>query len=100
MPATGAVKLFALCLPLVAACAAAEPPTAELGAARGALDEAAPSAMQYAVPEWTAAQAKLGRAEQAFAGRDWRAARDLAEEAEVDAKYARALAEAERVRAR
>jgi Domain of unknown function (DUF4398) len=94
------VKAFALCLPLVAACAAAEAPTGELAAARGALDEAAPFAMQYAVPEWTAAQAKLGRAEQAFAGRDWRAARELAEEAEVDAKYARALAEAERVRSR
>ena len=56
--------------------------------------------MQYAVPEWTAAQAKLGRAEQAFTGHDWRAARELAEEAEVDAKYARALAEGERVGAR
>lgn len=100
MPVTAAVKAFALCLPLVAACAAAEAPTAELAAARGALDDAAPFAMQYAVPEWTAAQAKLGRAEQAFAGRDWRAARELAEEAEVDAKYARALAEAERVRSR
>lgn len=100
MPPTAAVKAFALCLPLVAACAATEPPAAELAAARGALDDAAPVAMQYAAPEWRAAQAKLERAEQAAAGRDWRAARELAEEAEVDAKYARALAEAERLRTR
>jgi hypothetical protein len=94
------VKPLALCLPLVAACAATAPPAAELAAARGALDEAAPVAMQYAAPEWRAAQAKLARAEQAAASRDLRAARELAEQAEVDAKYARALAEAERVRPR
>lgn len=100
MRPTGAVRAWALWLPLVAACAATEPPTAELAAARSALDEAAPLAMQYAAPEWSAAQAKLGRAERALASHDHRAARELAEEAEVDAKYARALAEAERVRAR
>ena len=96
MPSTRAVRALALCLPLLAACATGEPPATELAAARAALDDAAPLAMQYAVPEWTAAQAKLGRAEQAFASRDWRAARELAEEAEVDAKYAAALAQAER----
>ena len=100
MPPTRAVRAIALCLPLVAACATGGAPTAELAAARSALDDAAPLAMQYAVPEWTAAQAKLGRAEHALASRDWRAARELAEEAEVDAKYAAALADSERVRPR
>jgi len=52
--------------------------------------------MQYAVPEWTAARDKLANAERAYAGRDWRSARELAEQAEVDAKYAQALAERER----
>ena len=58
-----------------------------------------PVAHRYAQPELKLAQAKLARAEQAMTREDWRAARRLAEQAEVDARYAWALAESERVRA-
>jgi hypothetical protein len=94
-----AVGRIALCLPILAACAATEPPATELAAAKNAVDQAAPVAMEYAASEWTAAQDKLTRAEQAYAKQDWRVARQLAEQAEVDAKYAQAIAERERVRA-
>ena len=61
--------------------------------AKSAVDQAAPIALEYAVAEWSAAREKLANAERAYAGRDWRSARELAEQAEVDAKYAQALAE-------
>jgi hypothetical protein len=83
------------CLLLLAACAA-QPPAEQLAVAKTAVDQAAPLALEYAVPEWTAAREKLANAERAYAGRDWRSARRLAEQAEVDAKYAQALAERER----
>ena len=81
------------------ACASPSPPDADLAAARAALLQAEPVAHRYAQPELKLAQAKLARAEQAMTREDWRAARRLAEQAEVDARYAWALAESERVRA-
>ena len=95
MPVPNAVTRLLPCLLLLAACAA-QPPAEQLAAAKSAVDQAAPLAMEYAVPEWTAAREKLANAERAYAGRDWRSARELAEQAEVDAKYAQALAEHER----
>lgn len=83
------------CLLLLTACAA-QPPAEQLAVAKSAVDQAAPLAMEYAVPEWTAAREKLVKAERAYAGHDWRSARELAEQAEVDAKYAQVLAEHER----
>jgi len=53
-------------------------------------------AHRYAPGELRLAQHKLARAELAMARDDWRTARRLAEEAEVDARYAWALAENER----
>lgn len=100
MPVSDAVTRFVLCLPVVAACAAPAAPDAELAAARSAVEQAAPVAMEYAAPEWTTAREKLDHAARAYAGRDWQTARVLAEEAEVDAKYAQALAERERAGAR
>jgi len=100
VPVPDAVRPSLLCLPLLAACAAPAAPDAELAAARSAVEQAAPVAMEYAAPEWTAAREKLDDATRAYAGRDWRTARALAEEAEVDAKYAQALAERERAGAR
>lgn len=88
-----------LCLPVLAACAT-EVPDAQLAAARSAVEQAAPVAMEYAAPEWTAAREKLANAERAYAGRDWHQARELAEQAELDARYAQALAERERAGAR
>ena len=84
-----------VCLAL-AACASPSPPEPELAAARAALIQAEPLAHRYAAPELRLAQAKLARAEQAMARHDWTEARRLAEQAEVDARFARALAENER----
>jgi hypothetical protein len=85
-------------LPLaLAACAASSPPPdSDLAAARAAILQAEPAAHRYAASELRVAQDKLARAEQAMARDDWREARRLAEEAEVDARYAWALAENER----
>jgi hypothetical protein len=83
----------------LAACATPAPPEADLAAARAALLQAEPFAHRYARAELALAQSKLAQAEQAMARDDWREARRLAEQAEVDARYAWALAENERVRA-
>ena len=100
MPVPNAVNRIVLCLPLLAACAATGAPDAQLAAARNAVEQAAPVAMEYAAPEWTAAREKLAHAERAYAGREWHQARELAEQAEVDARYAQVLAERERAGAR
>lgn len=63
------------------------------------LIQAEPLAWRYAQPEFRLAQDKLARAEQAMARSQWREARTLAEQAEIDARYAWALAENERSRA-
>lgn len=98
--APSGVRAALAILPLVlAACATSAPPEADLAAARAALLQAEPIAHRYAQPELRLAQNKLARAEQAMARDDWREARRLAEQAEVDARYAWALAENERVRA-
>lgn len=86
-----------LCL---AACATASPPDTELAAARAAIIQAEPAASQHAQGELRLAQEKLARAEQARSQNRFDEARHLAEQAEVDARYAAALAEAERSRIR
>ena len=99
MRPTPGVRTAILTLSLVlAGCATASPPEADLAAARAALLQAEPVAHRYASAELGLAQAKLARAEQAMAREDWRTARRLAEEAEVDARYAWALAQNERAR--
>lgn len=57
-------------------------------------------AWRHAQAELRLAQEKLARAEQAAAQNRFEDARRLAEQAEVDARYAGALAEAERSRSR
>ncbi len=89
-------SLFALAT--VVACATPAPPTAEMTAARAMFIQAEPLGWRYAPNELRAAQAKLQAAEQAMAREQWLDARRLAEEAQVDAKYAWALAENERSR--
>lgn len=93
------MKAVLLALPLaLAACAAASPPKDELTAARAAVIRAEPLAHRYAQPELHLAQGKLARAEQALQREDWTEARRLAEQAEVDARLASAVAENERSR--
>ena len=65
---------------------------------RAAIEHAEPFASHYAPAELAAAQSKLERAEQALARDDRVQARRLAEEAEVDARFAWAMAENERSR--
>jgi hypothetical protein len=89
------MALFCLAL---AACASAEPPVAQISAARSKVGEAQSLASRYAPAELRAAQAKLDRADLAYRDNDWTAARRLAEEAEVDAGYALAVAQDERSR--
>jgi hypothetical protein len=89
---------LALFVALLAACATAQPPVAELSAARSAIAQAKSLASRYAAAELRVAEAKLGRAEAANRDERWDEARRLAEEAEVDANFALSVAENERSR--
>jgi hypothetical protein len=82
----------------LAACASVPPPATDLASARAAVEQAGPVATRYAPAELAAAQKKLQRAEEALARDDRVQARRLAEEAEVDARFAWAVAENERSR--
>lgn len=84
-------------LVVLAACATEPAPTAELAAARAAVEQAGPAA-DYAPKELAAAQRKLTAAEGALARGENIQARRLAQEAEVDARLAWALSENERSR--
>ncbi len=83
---------------VLAACAAWQPPVAELSAARGAIAQARSLASRYAAAELRAAEAKLARAEAANRDGRWTEARRLAEEVEVDANFALSVADNERSR--
>ena len=87
-----------LLLALAGCATTSSPPDADLAAARAALLQAEPVAHRFAPAELRVAQDKLARAEQAMGREDWPQARRLAEQAEVDARYAWALAENERSR--
>lgn len=77
----------------LSACSSLPPPTEQMDAARAAVAHAQPVAAAERVPELGMAQAKLARAEQELQRGDNVAARVLAEQAEVDARYAWTLAE-------
>jgi hypothetical protein len=62
------------------------------------VSQAQPVASRYAPAELKLAQAKLDRAQAAMTREDWPQAKRLAEQAEVDAKFAWSLAESERTR--
>lgn len=99
MRAPGRVKpISALALAVLTACATPQPPLPQLSAARSAIAQAQPLASRYALAELQAAQAKLARAEAAYRGNEWTEARRLAEQAELDAGFAAAVAENERSR--
>jgi hypothetical protein len=83
----------------LSACAGTPPPQAEVAAARGMIEQAAPTAARYAPEELRDAQAKLGAAEAAMAREENEKARRLAEQAAVDARLALAAANNERMAA-
>lgn len=83
---------IALAAALVA-CSSTPPPKEQVDAARAAVAQAQPLAVRDGAAELTAARIKLDRALQAIDRGDMENARMLAEQAEVDAKYAWTLAE-------
>jgi hypothetical protein len=80
----------------LAACSSIPRPTEQVEAARAAVAQAQPVATRDGAPELKAAQAKLARAEDAMQRGSYTDARVLAEQAEVDARYAWTLAESAR----
>src|SRR3954467_9977467 len=85
--------IVAVGLLVLTACATPQPPLPQLSAARSAISQAQSLANRYAPAELQAARTKLARAEAAYRGNEWTEARRLAEQAEVDAGFALAVAE-------
>lgn len=82
-------------------CGATLPPRAELTAAEVAISGAREAdATEYAAGPFALAQDKLARAQDALAREDHTTARRLAEQAEVDAQFAEAVARSEVTHAR
>ena len=99
MRARSAVKaLWILACATLGACATEQAPVAQLSSARTMVSQAQSVASRYAPAELKVAQDKLVRADAAMARDDWPQARRLAEQAEVDAKFAWSVAENERTR--
>jgi hypothetical protein len=82
----------------LAACGAIPRPTEQVELARAAVSQAQPVALAAGAPELGTARAKLSAAEQAMQAGDYVSARVLAEQAEVDARYAWTLGETARMR--
>ena len=79
------------------ACSSIPPPTAQLEAARASVQHAEPAVRSEGATELALAQGKLAGAADAVERGDYVTARILAEQAEVDARYAWALGEAARL---
>jgi hypothetical protein len=77
----------------LAACSSIPRPVEQVETARAALARAQPVAVSEGAPQLQLAQAKLAGAERVMQGGDYVSARILAEQAEVDARYAWTLAE-------
>ena len=83
-------------LTVLAACSSLPQPTEQVEAARAALAQAQPAAGRAGAAELQLARTKLARAEEAMQRGNYVDARILAEQAEVDARYAWALGESAR----
>ena len=91
-------RVAALVLVLgLAACSSMPRPTEQIDAARAAVSKAEPAVTQDGAMELRVAQYKLARADQEAQRGDHANARIYAEQAQVDADYARAIAENARV---
>jgi hypothetical protein len=86
-------RFFLVFLPALVACASTKPPVDQIAAARTSVGNAQAVAVGEVPVELRTAQGKLARAEQAMQRNDYREARRLAEQADVDAKLARVLVE-------
>ena len=95
---TDLTRIFALTLALgLGACSSMPRPAEQIDAARAAVSKAQPVVVQDGSMELRVAQYKLARAEQDAERGDYTNARIYAEQAQVDADYARAIAENARV---
>lgn len=81
-----------------AGCSTTPPPVAELAAAKASIARAEQPAARHAPDALLGAQRKLAAAQTAFRGEDFDRARRLAEEAEIDARLALAIAESSQAR--
>jgi hypothetical protein len=91
-------RTSALALALaLAACASTPRPAEQIDAARAAVSKAEPVVVQDGAMELRVAQYKLARADQEAERGDYVNARIYAEQAQVDADYARAIADNARV---
>jgi hypothetical protein len=77
---------------MLAACAGAPAPNAQLAVAQAAVERASGSAAAEAPLELAAARDKINRAQVAYSNKDYALARQLAEQAEADAGLAEAQA--------
>jgi hypothetical protein len=86
--------LCAACAFALAGCSSMKTPaTAEVASSRTAVEAAASTgAPELAPAEMSAARDKMLRANQALAAKDYRAAQDLAQQAQADAKLAQSKA--------
>lgn len=87
-----AMLAFASALALLGACASTPPPMEELAVGKAAVEKASGPAAAEAPAELAAARDKINRANEAYANKDYRYARQLAEQAEADAALAEAQA--------
>jgi hypothetical protein len=78
------------------ACSSTPPPREELAASRATVSRASGSAAAEAPVELAAARAKIEQANVAMANKDYKAARQLAEQAEADVSLAEARAQLSR----
>ena len=91
-------RIAAVALALgLAACSSMPQPTEQIDGARAAVSKAEPVVVQDGAMELRVAQYKLARAEQDAKRGDYANARIYAEQAQVDADYARAIADNARV---
>lgn len=82
----------------LAGCSSTPPPVGEVAAARSAVERAVQPAARHAPDQLLTAQRKLAAAQEALRSKDFERARRLAEESEVDARLALAMAESAQAR--
>ena len=82
----------------LAGCSTTSPPTAEMAVAKAAVERAEQPAARHAPDELLGAQRKLAAAQTALRNEDFERARRLADEAEIDARLALAIAESSQAR--
>lgn len=93
MPGAGATLVASALVILMAGCASNQAPIEQMAVSRAAVNNAISSGgNEFAPIQLKSAMDKLAAAEKAMADKDYDLAKDMAEQAEVDAKLAGAIA--------